>query len=196
MKRYSFLCHCLLSLLLSLHVAAQYSPFSYIQSLLQKLADSPSATPPFLAMPPVGVLDAAPGGSTGVIISDVIGKSQNIAIFSSLTRDIDAVAARLDDAGKNTTVLAPDNAAIKSLPRKPWEDPKEYAELGESAYHGKAGEDRAHANMRRFVEAHIVPESPWKEHQKVRTLAGNTVWYESKGGKMMVSGRAAGVDFH
>ena len=60
--------------------------------------------------------------STGVIISDVIGKTQAIAIFSGLTRDIDPVSGRLDDASQNATVLAPNNSAMKNLKRKPWED--------------------------------------------------------------------------
>lgn len=124
--------------------------------------------------------------STGVIISDVIGKTQSIAIFSGLTRDIDTVSGRLDDASKNATVLAPDNSVMRSLTRKPWEDPEDYNSFGADAYSGKDGEDRAHRNLRRFVESHIVPESPWEEGKKVQTLAGNEVWWESKEGKKTV----------
>jgi hypothetical protein len=130
--------------------------------------------------------EESPDFSTGVIISDVIGKRQNIAIFSGLIRDIDTVSARIEDAAQNATVLAPDNAAMRNLPRKPWEDPKDYDSLGAAAYQGQDGEDRAHKNLRRFVEAHIVPQSPWKEGDKVQTLAGNTIWYETKEGKTMV----------
>ncbi|KAF2467569.1 uncharacterized protein BDR25DRAFT_316892 [Lindgomyces ingoldianus] len=124
--------------------------------------------------------------STGVIISDVIGKTQTIAIFSGLTRDIDSVSDRLDDASKNATVLAPDNEAMRGLQRKPWEDPEDYAAFGKNAYDGGDGEDRAHKNLRRFVEAHIVTQSPWEEGQRARTMAGNEVWYESKDGKKMI----------
>ncbi|KAF2270612.1 hypothetical protein CC78DRAFT_528367 [Lojkania enalia] len=131
-------------------------------------------------MPPSGEV------STGVIISDVIGKTQNIAIFSGLTRDIDSVADRLDDASKNATVLAPDNNVMRNLKRKPWEDPDDYETFGEKAYDGQDGQDRAHKNLRRFVEAHIVPQSPWEEGQKVKTLAGNEVWYEVKNSKKKV----------
>ncbi|OCK83849.1 FAS1 domain-containing protein [Lepidopterella palustris CBS 459.81] len=165
---------------LVLAASAQSRPLSSILKSLHILGNSqfPLTNPSNIAMPP--------GVSSGVIISDVMGKTQTIAIFSGLTRDIDSVADRLDDASKNATVLAPDNAAMKGLSRKPWEDPKEYESLGESAYQGQAGEDRAHRNMRRFVEAHIVATSPWREHEKVETLAGNTVWYETKGGEKVI----------
>ena len=144
------------------------------------------AYPPNIAMTPSAGDQPNSDISSGIIISDVMGKTQNIAIFSGLTRDIDSVSDRLDDPSKNATVLAPDNGAMRSLSRKPWEDPKEYETLGENAYHGQAGEDRAQRNMRRFVEAHIVPESPWREHQKIETLAGNIIWFESKGGQKLV----------
>jgi hypothetical protein len=125
--------------------------------------------------------------STGIIISDVIGKAQNIAIFSGLTRDIDAVSGRLEDAAHNATVLAPDNTVMKNLKRKPWEDPEDYNQFGAQAYKGTSGSDRAHSNLERFVKKHIVPESPWEEGKKVKTLAGNEVWWESKNGQKMVS---------
>lgn len=124
--------------------------------------------------------------STGVILSDVVGKTQNIAIFSGLTRDIDTISKRLDDASQNATVLAPQNGVMRSLKRKPWEDAEDYKAFGETAYEGSAGEDRAHRNLRRFVESHVVPESPWEEGKKVKTLAGNEIWYETKDGKKKV----------
>ncbi|KAG9617786.1 hypothetical protein KCU69_g23315, partial [Aureobasidium melanogenum] len=40
--------------------------------------------------------------------------------------------------------------------------------------------------LRRFVEAHVVPESPWAEGQKVQTLGGDTVWWEEKDGKKLI----------
>ncbi|KAF3001932.1 hypothetical protein E8E13_006833 [Curvularia kusanoi] len=130
----------------------------------------------------------APTGdaSSGIIISDVIGRAQNIAIFSGLTRDIDAVSGRLEDASQNATVLAPDNSVMKSLKRKPWEDPEDYDQLGAQAYEGSSGSDRAHSNLERFVKSHIVPDSPWEEGKKVKTLAGNEIWWESKNGQKMI----------
>ena len=125
--------------------------------------------------------------STGIIISDVIGRAQNIAIFSSLTRDIDAVSGRLEDAAQNATVLAPENSVMKNLKRKPWEDPEDYNQLGAQAYEGNSGSDRAHSNLQRFVKSHIVPDSPWEEGKRVKTLAGTEVWWESKDGQKMVS---------
>lgn len=129
----------------------------------------------------------APNDASGIIISDVIGKAQNIAIFSSLTRDVDAVSGRLEDSAQNATVLAPDNTVMKNLKKKPWEDPKDYNKLGAQAYEGSSGTDRAHSNLERFVKRHIVAESPWEEGKKVKTLAGNEVWWESKDGQKMVS---------
>lgn len=131
--------------------------------------------------------------STGVIISDVIGKTQEIAIFSGLTRDIDSVSGRLDDAAKNATVLAPHNSVMRDLKRKPWEDPEDYNTLGEKAYEGASGEDRARSNLERFVQRHIIPESPWEEGKKVKTLSGNEIWWESKDGQKKVGSPMAPV---
>ncbi|KAL6704737.1 hypothetical protein ACN47E_007658 [Coniothyrium glycines] len=129
--------------------------------------------------------------STGVIISDVIGKTQNIAIFSGLTRDIDEISSRLDTASQNATVLAPDNSVMRNLKKKPWEDPEDYDSFGAQAYEGTSGEDRARKNLERFVTRHIIPESPWEEGKKVKTLAGNEVWWENKDGEKKI--QPAGV---
>lgn len=74
-----------------------------------------------------------------------------------------------------------------ALPRKPWEDPKDYDKLGADAYEGVPGEERAQKNLKRFVEAHVVPVSPWKEGEKVDTLTGGKVWWENKDGVKIVS---------
>lgn len=73
------------------------------------------------------------------------------------------------------------------LPRKPWEDPKDYKEGGEGVYNEEGGEERAQRNLRRFVEEHVVGVSPWKEGKKVETLGGGSVWWEYKDGKQLVS---------
>ncbi|KAK6004154.1 hypothetical protein QM012_009004 [Aureobasidium pullulans] len=125
-------------------------------------------------------------GNGAVTISDVLGRERNINIFAGFTRDIESVSRRLEAGSHNTTLLAPLNSAITKLPRKPWEDPQDYAALGQNAYDGQSGEDRAHRNLRRFVEAHVVPESPWVEGQKVQTLGGDTVWWEEKDGKKLI----------
>ncbi|EME44263.1 hypothetical protein DOTSEDRAFT_112333, partial [Dothistroma septosporum NZE10] len=120
------------------------------------------------------------------ILSDIIGSHRQIQIFAGFTRDISSISSRLDDPSRNTTVLAPTNSAITSLPRKPWEDPQDYYAFGASAYEGEDGEDRAHRNMRRFAEAHVVPRSPWKEGDRVKTLGGSEVWWESKNDKKLI----------
>ncbi|KAF2799103.1 hypothetical protein K505DRAFT_295179 [Melanomma pulvis-pyrius CBS 109.77] len=176
----TFLCACPVATICLVLVAfAESRPFNSINKLLfsaQSLLGKHNG-PVSQIMPPSDEV------STGVIISDVIGKTQDIAIFSGLTRDVDTISGRLEDAAQNATVLAPNNTAMKNLKRKPWEDPKDYEALGTGAYKGGDGEDRAHKNLRTFVEAHIVPQSPWEEGQKVKTLAGNEIWWEIKDGK-------------
>lgn len=128
-----------------------------------------------------------------VVLSDVIGKSRTINIFAGLTRNIMGVAQRLEDNAQNTTVLAPLNSAIAGLDRKPWEDPKEYKALGAQAYDGKDGADRAQSNLRRFVESHVVPVSPWREGEKVQTVAGQEVWWEKREGRKLVGFNCQGI---
>jgi hypothetical protein len=74
-----------------------------------------------------------------------------------------------------------------SLPRKPWEDPEDYDKLGAEAYEGGDGQERAQRNLRRFVEAHVVPASPWREGERLKTLARGEVWWESRDGGKVVS---------
>lgn len=121
-----------------------------------------------------------------VILSDVIGSDSSINIFAGFTASVSSISTRLETSSLNTTVLAPLNKAITSLPRKPWEDPREYAALGTTAYDGPEGEDRAQRNMRRFAEAHIVQQSPWAQGEKVETMGGGTVWWEVKDGKQVI----------
>ncbi|KAH0536753.1 hypothetical protein FGG08_006391 [Glutinoglossum americanum] len=138
-------------------------------------------------VPPPADQEDLPSGSEGpIIISDVIQLDHSINIFAGFTRDIEPVAKRLEDGSRNTTVLAPLNSAVKALPRKPWEDPRDYAALGLDAYTGPGGEDRAHRNLRRFVQAHIIPTSPWKEREKIESLVGGSVWWETKNGKRTI----------
>ena len=141
---------------------------------------------PNIALPASDDQGTPSGGADDVIISDVIGAQRVINIFAGFTRDIDTISKRLDDNTQNTTVLAPLNSEIQKLPRKPWEDPNDYKALGQSAYDGKDGEDRAHRNLRRFIEAHMIPVSPWKEGEKVESLGGGKVWWEGRGDKRTV----------
>ena len=142
---------------------------------------------PNIALPPNGgPKDSSKPSEGDLIIADVIGKERVINIFAGFTRDIDSISKRLEDGSQNATVLAPLNSELQKLPRKPWEDPRDYGTLGEAAYAGPEGEDRAHGNLRRFVEAHIVPVSPWKEGEKVASVGGSHVWWESREGKKIV----------
>jgi hypothetical protein len=137
-----------------------------------------------MPQPNLEALPAPPPGP--VTISDVIDIDRSINIFAGFTRDIETIGRRLEDATQKTTVLAPLNSVITALPQKPWEDQRDYAFVGESAYDGEQGEDRAHLNLRRFVEAHVVPVSPWKAGEKVHTVAGGSIWWEQKGDAKMV----------
>lgn len=182
---------------LYLTTQAQLIPFftnSKSNSQLQRNPNAHNQRPimegndaPGIQLPPSNNDNSNADRPTGdIILSDVIGSQRQINLFAGFTRDIDTVSKRLDTTSQNTTVLAPLNSAISDLPRKPWEDPREYAAFGANAYDGQDGEDRAHRNLRRFTEAHVVPESPWKEGEKVESMGGGTVWWEQKDGKKIV----------
>ncbi len=138
---------------------------------------------------------------SAVLLSDVLGRDRSVNAFAGFARDSEAVALRLDDAARRSTVLAPLNSAIvgdgnddssyssssssSDSPRRqrgrPWEDPREYAALGADAYEGDDGRARACRNLRRLVEAHIVPACPWPEGRRARTLlGGREVWWETR----------------
>ncbi|PNP44658.1 hypothetical protein TGAMA5MH_03465 [Trichoderma gamsii] len=116
-----------------------------------------------------------------VLLYDILGTQRSLTTFFSLTRMHESTSEPLSDANTNTTVLAPGNVVIDDQPRKPWENPSDYAALGEQAYDGSGGKDRADDNLRRFVEAHlVVGTSPWEAGVKAKTAAGTEVWWEAK----------------
>ena len=142
-------------------------------------------------------LDPSNDGTTGddgdgtLTISDILPKTRSINIFASLTRDISSLSQRLEShaAESNTTLLAPLNSVMQSLPRKPWEDrPRD-----QSGVSATRNEDKAADNLRRFVESHVVPMSPWAEGAdgKIKTLGGGEVWWEKdgKGRRVIMPGR-------
>ncbi|OKL58609.1 hypothetical protein UA08_06105 [Talaromyces atroroseus] len=125
--------------------------------------------------------------NSNLIVSDMLVKTPKINVFASLTRDFHPVLDRLNDQSKNTTVLAPLNSAISALPRKPWEDPEDYRVYGEAgAYSGEEGQERAKRNLQRFVEAHLVPVSPWGEGEEVETVGGGKVRWVKEGDTVFV----------
>ncbi|UNI23127.1 hypothetical protein JDV02_008964 [Purpureocillium takamizusanense] len=130
---------------------------------------------------------ASPSSSSAVPLADILGTNRALTSFSSFARMHASTSSLLADRSANTTVLAPLNSAIEALPRKPWEDPREYDALGEQAYDGSGGESRADANLRRFVEAHLVRASPWREGEKAPTVAGRQIWWaDQKSGKRVI----------
>ncbi|KAL2798086.1 hypothetical protein BJX66DRAFT_63598 [Aspergillus keveii] len=129
----------------------------------------------------------AQGGGEDPIISDVLPKTRGINIFASLTRQFESVEGRLNDPSQNVTVLAPRNSAIQDLPRKPWENPQDYEQFGEAkAYEGNEGQDRAKRNLERFVTAHIVVQSPWKEGEEAETLGGDKLTWRKDGDRIYI----------
>ncbi|KAL0935305.1 uncharacterized protein CTRU02_209896 [Colletotrichum truncatum] len=139
-------------------------------------------------MPPSEPSDSRPPPAQGgVRLSDVMGRDRSINVFAGFTRDIESASRRLDDQAHNTTVLAPLNSAVENLPRKPWEDPKEYQHFGENAYEGDDGQERAQRNIQRFVEAHMVPVSPWPENHKAKAIGDDRdIWWENKDGTKFI----------
>ena len=65
---------------------------------------------------------------------------------------------------------------MQALPRKPWED-----RPGDESVSAQFNEDKAAGNLQRFVEEHVVPVSPWKEGEKIKTLGGQELWWEQNG---------------
>jgi hypothetical protein len=109
-----------------------------------------------------------------------------VSVFWRESRIQPSTDRLLADLNANTTVLAPLNSAIEALPRKPWEDPREYDRLGPKAYSGDDGQERARQNLMKFVEAHLVAGSPWTEDDKAETVLGKKVWWVEKDGKKVV----------
>lgn len=123
------------------------------------------------------------------LLTDILSKTSLLKTYAGLTRDFPSAHSQLNDPSKRITVLAPRNSTVHELPHKPWENPQEYERFGEvQAYAGREGHDRARENLRRFVEAHIVPVCPWGEGVVVKTLGGKEVkWVRGEGGRMVVS---------
>lgn len=138
--------------------------------------------------------DTSGDGDAGLTISDILPKTRSINIFASLTRDISSITGRLESTAPkdNTTLLAPLNSAMQALPRKPWED----RPGDDSRVKASSNEDKAAENLRKFVEEHCVPTSPWVEGEKgkVKSLGGQELWWERKEGKKVIMPHGLVVD--
>lgn len=170
---------------LSLPIITRQRPLVALQdqqSIMEKLV------PNILKPQTLAAKEDLTGQGDGPVVSDVLPKTQGINIFASLTRDFDNVASRLNDSSKNVTVLAPRNSAVQALPHKPWEDPEDYEKFGDvNAYSGQQGQDRAKRNLQRFVEAHVIPASPWRQGEEAETLGGGKLKWTKEGDKILVS---------
>ncbi|KAL4744177.1 FAS1 domain-containing protein [Aspergillus similis] len=135
------------------------------------------------------------GSSNGLTISDVLPKTRGINIYASLTRQFETVENRLKDQTQNMTVLAPRNSAIQDLPHKPWENPDDYEKFGGvNAYEGDEGQGRAKRNLERFVSAHVVAQSPWKEGEEAETLGGDKLTWRKDENRIYIEPRGIQVD--
>ena len=153
-------------------------------SLIVPFLSHPQAEMDLGPVQPDAPASSSPPADSVLTISDVLPKTRAINIFASLCRDVSSIAGRLEstDATSNTTLLAPLNSAMQALPRKPWEDPPNDIS-GVSAQHS---EDKAAANLQKFVEAHAVPVSPWRADDKIDTIGGARVWWERRDGKRFI----------
>jgi hypothetical protein len=145
--------------------------------------------------------DDNPSKQPSVPLADILGTYRSLTTFSSLARSSSPIESLLADLNTNTTILAPLNSAIDSLPHKPWEDPADYDGLGTNAYEGDDGRDRAQKNLQRFVEAHLVTTSPWVEGEeggKTKTVEGEgkarELWWVKKDGKKIIMPDGVEVD--
>ncbi|KAL4916666.1 hypothetical protein BDW62DRAFT_211786 [Aspergillus aurantiobrunneus] len=147
------------------------------------------------AMAPPSEDTRVQSGNNEPVISDVLPKTRGINIFASLTRQFKSVEGRLDDESQNVTVLAPRNSAIQDLPRKPWENPDDYEKFGQiEAYEGDEGQVRARRNLERFVSAHVVAQSPWKEGEEAETLGGDRLRWSKDGDRIYIEPSGIQVD--
>ncbi|KAF5020897.1 hypothetical protein F66182_7049 [Fusarium sp. NRRL 66182] len=166
--------------------------FSLTSSSQVPLRENQQPSPQRPQLPPLhGHLPKMPSSFSptvqpSVALADILGSNRGLTSFSSFARMQPTTDDRLSDLSTNTTVLAPLNSAVDDLPRKPWEQPADYDSFGVDAYEGDKGQDRARENMRRFVEAHLVPESPWGKEDKIKTVGGKEVWWVEEKGRRFI----------
>ncbi|GAO19116.1 hypothetical protein UVI_02036130 [Ustilaginoidea virens] len=129
-----------------------------------------------------------------ISLAEAIGPQRSISSFGSVARLRSPTSDLLSDPAAKATVLAPLNSAIDALPRKPWESPSDYSALGDRAYQGQQGQDRANHNLEQFVKAHLVMRAPWREGDRATTWAGKQVWWEEKDGKRLILPDGVEVD--
>lgn len=100
-------------------------------------------------------------------------------------------ATRLADESVNSTLLAPRNAVLQTLPRKPWEDQSDEGPLtkqgSKDSLWSKEAEDKARKNVEDFVAGHVVTKYPIQEGKDLTTLSGSTISYEVKGGEKYIN---------
>lgn len=139
--------------------------------------------------------------SSAVPLADVLGTHRSLTSFSALARTHPSprAAAALSKPGSDDAtaadatviVFAPHNLAVEALPRKPWEDPGDYAALGQAAYDGAQGRDGADRNLARFVDRHLVGVDAWPPRQRAASLAGRELWWDrdAGGGRVVLPDR-------
>lgn len=123
-------------------------------------------------------------------LADILPRLTQCQIFAGLIRDVDSVSARLADDAPYVVVLAPDNAALHALNRKPWRSSRDEEQFGTEAYEGQVGAQRASDNIQTFVERQmVVLSAEWRQGERAKTMNGKQVWWETIGEVRVVSFR-------
>lgn len=84
---------------------------------------------------------------------------QDISIFSSYGRNVLDVESQWEDGSQELIVIAPTNAAISSLSKKPWQFPNDIDAMEEADAAPQDIEDAINGNIAHFVKSHIISRS-------------------------------------
>ncbi|KAF8645690.1 hypothetical protein AX16_007639 [Volvariella volvacea WC 439] len=103
-------------------------------------------------------------------LADLLTIEPSASIFYSYARELELSRVFGDDSesAKKITVLVPTNKAVMALARKPHQDPVPVDEgviISEEEF-----EARSKKNVERWVQAHIIPQSPITLDQTYQTL--------------------------
>jgi hypothetical protein len=94
----------------------------------------------------------------------------------------------LSDESVNSTLLVPQNSALQTLPRKPWEEDEEGPVVADKdVLWDQEAEDKARKNVEDFVASHLITKYPIQEGADLPTLRGTTLSYKLKGGDKYIN---------
>ncbi|KAF9011440.1 hypothetical protein BDQ17DRAFT_1223053, partial [Cyathus striatus] len=96
---------------------------------------------------------------TAPTLADILTITPSTSIFFSYAREL-PLSAMFADSSARVTLLVPTNKAVMALPQKPQQSPPEKSGGGEIEISEGEFEARSKENVRRWIGAHIIPESP------------------------------------